>query len=76
MKYKIVTLRHLDQYTKVDESFGDFAPYDVDPTKFLNLLRGADYVCTDSFHGSVFSIIHQKPFIVFNRYNEYSKYKH
>lgn len=71
---KIVTLRHLDQYVENDESFGDFAPYDVDPARFLNLLRGAKYVCTDSFHGSVFSIIHHKPFVTFNRYDENSKH--
>lgn len=71
---KIVTLRHLDQYVENDENFGDFAPYDVDPARFLNLLREAKYVCTDSFHGSVFSIIHHKPFVVFNRYDDYSKH--
>ena len=71
---KIVTLRHLDQYVEMDECFGDYAPYDVDPAKFLNLLRGAKYVCTDSFHGSVFSIIHHKPFVTFNRYDENSKH--
>lgn len=71
---KIVTLRHLDQYIESDEAFGDIAPYDVDPARFLNLLRGATYVCTDSFHGSVFSIIHHKPFVTFNRYIEGSKH--
>lgn len=71
---KIVTLRHLDQYVESDEQFGDYAPYDVGPTEFLDLLRGARYVCTDSFHGSVFSIIHHKPFVIFNRYNENSKH--
>lgn len=71
---KIVTLRHLDQYVEEDESFGDYAPYDVGPDKFLNLLRGAAYVCTDSFHGSVFSIIHKKQFIIFNRYSDNSKH--
>ncbi len=71
---KIVTLRHLDQYVESDESFGDYAPYNVDPARFLNILRGASYICTDSFHGSVFSIIHHKPFVTFNRYNEKSKH--
>lgn len=71
---KIVTLRHLDQYIESDENFGDYAPYDVDPVRFLNLLRGAKYICTDSFHGSVFSIIHHKPFVTFNRYDENSKH--
>lgn len=66
---KIVTLRHLDQYVSADETFGDYAPYDVSPERFVNLIRGAKYICTDSFHGTCFSIIFQKPFTVFNRYN-------
>lgn len=70
---KIVTLRHLDQYIPEDEKFGDYAPYDISPEKFVNLIRGAKYVCTDSFHGTCFSIIFQKPFTVFNRYNENAK---
>jgi hypothetical protein len=69
---KIVTLRHLDQYVPGDEKFGDYAPYDVDPVRFLNILRNADYVCTDSFHGTAFSIICEKQFLVFNRYSEQS----
>lgn len=71
---KIVALRHLDQYVEEDENFGDYAPYDVAPDRFLNLLRGAKYVCTDSFHGSCFSIIHKKNFMVFDRYEEKSKH--
>lgn len=71
---KIVTLRHLDQFVEEDEQFGDYAPYDIAPDDFLNLLRGAKYVCTDSFHGAVFSIIHKKQFVVFNRYSDTSKH--
>ena len=70
LKCKIVALRHLDQYVAEDEYFGEIVPYDVAPDRFLNLLRGASYVCTDSFHGSCFSIIHKKPFVIFNRYME------
>lgn len=69
---KIVTMRHLDRYVPEDETFGDIAPYEVDPGQFLNILRNAAYVCTDSFHGSVFSIIHEKKFLVFNRYSSQS----
>ena len=71
---KIVALRHLDQYVPNDENFGDIALYDVAPDRFLNLLRGASYICTDSFHGSCFSIIHRIPFVIFNRYAEESKH--
>ena len=56
---KVVALRHMDQYVEEDENFGDFAPYDVSPERFLNLLRNAEYVCTDSFHGTAFSILNE-----------------
>lgn len=69
---KIVTLRHLDEYVDDDESFGDVAPYDVNPARFLSILRNAAYICTDSFHGTAFSIIFEKKFIVFDRYNNES----
>lgn len=71
---KIVALRHMDQYVESDENFGDIAPYNVDPRQFLNLLRNAKYVCTDSFHGTAFSIINRKQFVVFNRYAEGSSF--
>lgn len=70
---KIVTLRHMDEFIKTDEEFGDYAPYDVGPAEFVNMIRHASYVCTDSFHGSVFSIINHKKFISFNRYGNNSK---
>lgn len=69
---KIVTLRHLDRYVPGDESFGDYAPYDVDPARFLDILRNAAYVCTDSFHGSAFSVLNEKKFVVFDRYDNRS----
>ena len=70
---KIVTLRHMDEFIASDESFGDYAPYDVGPAEFVNLIRHASYVCTDSFHGSVFSIMNHKQFVSFNRYGNNSK---
>lgn len=69
---KIVVLRHIDEYIKFDENFGDFAPFNVGPKEFVNLIRNAEYICTDSFHGSVFSILNEKKFIVFNRFSDSS----
>lgn len=65
----IVTIHHCDHYNKADLGFGDIVRDDIGPEKFVNLIRHADYVCTDSFHGSVFSLLHHKQFITFNRYN-------
>lgn len=34
--------------------------------RFIDLFKGADYVVTSSFHGTVFSILYEKNFIVWN----------
>ena len=47
---------------------GDGTPLtDVGPREFVGLVRSAEMVLTDSFHGAVFSLIFQKPFAVFER---------
>lgn len=69
---KIVTEPHMDSYNKADENFGDYTPFDIGPAEFVNLIRNAEYVFTDSFHGSVFSMLYQKHFLVFNRYSDNS----
>ncbi|MCD8237984.1 MAG: polysaccharide pyruvyl transferase family protein [Clostridiales bacterium] len=70
---KIVSLVHLDEYVKSDEEYADETPYDIDPADFLNLIRNAEYVCTDSFHCSVFSILYNVPFFTFRRYERKTK---
>ncbi|MBR1555558.1 MAG: polysaccharide pyruvyl transferase family protein [Oscillospiraceae bacterium] len=66
--YKIVALQQMDMYIRSDENFADFAPYETDPADFVNLIRHASFVCTDSFHGTVFSLIHHKRFFSFRRF--------
>lgn len=70
--FKIVQLQHLDEYIKSDDNFPDYAPFDVGPREYLNLIRHAEYVCADSFHGTVFAILHKKPFFTFSRYEKNS----
>ena len=41
--------------------------FDADPLMFVGAIAHADVVVTDSFHGVAFSIIYEKPFIVFER---------
>ena len=38
------------------------------PVEFLDLVRNAAFICTDSFHGTVFSLLFHKPFQVFERF--------
>ena len=66
--YKIVALANIDEYVKIDNEYADLTPYDIDPADFLNLIRNASFVCTDSFHCSVFSILYKKSFFTFRRY--------
>ena len=65
---KNVSCPFLDNYVEADVSFGDVQMYDLDAADFVNLIRHAEYILTDSFHGTVFSILHHKQFITFNRF--------
>lgn len=65
---KVVCLPHIDEFVKEDEQCSDVKLYDIDPGQFLNLIRNAKYVCTDSFHCSVFSIQYEKEFFTFRRF--------
>lgn len=71
--YKIITIRHMDEYVPEDELFGDEAPYNVDPNDFVKYISRAAYVCTDSFHCTVFSILFHRQFMTFYRFAEGSK---
>lgn len=39
----------------------------VDPGEFVYLINEADVMITDSFHGAVFSILMETPFVIFER---------
>lgn len=41
--------------------------YSVDPSEFIALVNNAELMCTDSFHGIVFSLIMKTNFILFTR---------
>lgn len=41
--------------------------YCCGPSEFVYLIKTAEFVCTDSFHASVFSILYNRPFLVFDR---------
>ena len=71
--YKIVSLNHADEYVKYSDKFCDIAPYDIGPREWINLIKNAEYVCTDSFHGTVFSLIFNKMFFNFRRYSSNAK---
>lgn len=41
--------------------------YMAGPDKFVGLISKAELVLTDSFHATVFSILYERPFVVYNR---------
>ncbi|WP_315119217.1 polysaccharide pyruvyl transferase family protein [uncultured Clostridium sp.] len=45
----------------------DRETYKADPSEFIDYINSASVFFTDSFHGTVFSILLEKPFVVFNR---------
>ena len=71
--YKIVSLNHADEYVKYSDIFADITPYDIGPSEWINLIKNAEYICTDSFHGTVFSLIYNKIFFTFRRYKSNTK---
>lgn len=65
---RIVALQHLDEFVKSDIGFADIKPFNIGPGEFVNLVSNAEYVLTDSFHGSIFSILYRKIFFTFSRF--------
>lgn len=71
--YQIVSLNHADEYVKYSDKFADIKPYNIGPSEWINLIKNAEYICTDSFHGTVFSLIYNKLFFTFRRYKSNTK---
>lgn len=65
---KLVNICHATGiFHKSDISFGDVSFEAPTPNEFLSLIKYAEYIFTDSFHASVFSLIYQRQFFVFSR---------
>ena len=65
---KLVVIPYAKQEYNLSDSKGPgMRMNDVGPREFVSLIKNAEFVFTDSFHGAVFSLIHQIPFAVFER---------
>lgn len=71
---RIIGLLHGATYISYDENVADEKPYNVGPAEFINLIRNAEFVCTDSFHCCVFSILNSTKFFAFRRWPDGSKF--
>ncbi len=50
--------------------YADICLFNVGPQELLSLVRQADFICTDSFHGTAFSIIYNRQFACFRRFKD------
>jgi hypothetical protein len=70
---RIVALQHVDEYVRSDEDYADETPWSVGPGDFLNLIRNAQWVLTDSYHCTAFSMQYERKFFTFRRYHRKTK---
>jgi hypothetical protein len=49
----------------VDANWADEVRYDLSPIEWLNMIQNADVVYTDSFHGTIFSMKLNTPFVTY-----------
>ena len=64
-KLKLLSILTCEVAVEGDDSFPDRLITGASPEDFVNYIRGAEYVLTDSFHGVAFSIINEKQFFLF-----------
>ncbi len=62
---KLVSIPSSEYMVEGDTSFADDYFVDANPVEFINLVRGAECILTDSFHGLAFSVINEKEFYIF-----------
>ena len=58
------------QIIRLEEHIPNKYWYGTGPAEFIWLIEHCSLMCTDSFHGSVFSVLMDVPFIVFEREDE------
>lgn len=65
LKLKIVVISNM--FNEIKEIKNNILFVDAGPLEFLNLVYNAELICTDSFHGMLFSINFNKAFYIFER---------
>ncbi|WP_035764675.1 polysaccharide pyruvyl transferase family protein [Butyrivibrio sp. NC2002] len=67
-----VGLIHLDEYIKEDEKIYDKFYVSLSPGMFVNYIRNANVIFTDSYHCFLLSLIHHKKVGLYMRYSDKS----
>lgn len=63
---KLVLIPSCEEYTKNRACYKK----GVGPCEFIALIKNASFVLTDSYHGSIFSLLFEKNFLCFKRFDD------
>lgn len=72
-QYRLIIVPHVDEIVDAEKKYETEFNLSIGPEEFVNLIRNAEIIFTDSFHATVFSILYNKRFFVFNRFANESK---
>ena len=64
---KIAKKKNLKIYTVFKCNYSDKVIKEMGPIDFISYIKNAEFVISNSFHGTAFSIIFEKQFVVINR---------
>lgn len=67
MKKNLISIPYISQKYICFENYADEMRYNAGPLEFLKLILDSEYIITDSFHATAFSILFHKRFSVLNR---------
>lgn len=64
---ELISILSNESYSPYDQKYADKLISGASPMDFINWIRNAEFIFTDSFHGLAFSVINEKQFFVFYR---------
>lgn len=59
---------NIQMFNRMNDLQADLPIIDIGPSEFLTLVKGAQWVCTDSFHATIFSYIFGRQVSIFERF--------
>ena len=64
---ELVSILSNESSADIDTTYPDRVVVGASPDEFVNYVRGAEFIFTDSFHGIAFSVINKKQFFAYYR---------
>ena len=64
---------NIQMFNRMNSLHSDKEITDLGPIEFLNLIMKAEWICTDSFHATIFAYLFKRKLSVFERFNNSDK---